>query len=137
MTELFHSNRWIWQSETFWNFYSQRNGRLFQENVLLKATNTNNNPKVVARYYMDYIRGMQRLPKVVRADAGTENVITRELQIFSEDAILMKCTGKKVSHWNVRFEPKDRNVVEFFFMKTFTHFRRNLFKHLRDSFFYQ
>ena len=114
MTELFHSNRWIWQSETFWNCYSRRNGRLFQENVLLKAKNTNNNPKVVARYYMDYIRGTQRLPRVVRADAGTVNVITRELQIFSEDAILIKCTGKKVSHWNVRFEPKDRNVVEFF-----------------------
>ena len=51
--------------------------------------NTNNNPKMVAPYYMDYIRGMQILPRVVRAD---ENVITRELQIFSEDAILMKCT---------------------------------------------
>ena len=82
---------------------------------MLKATNTNNNPKVVARYYMDYIRGMQRLPRVVRADARIENVITRELQIFFEDAKLMKCTGKKVSHWNVRFEPKDRNVVEFFY----------------------
>ena len=43
--------------------------------------------------------------------------------------------GEKVSHWNVRFEPKDRNVVEFFFMNTFTHFLRNLFKHLRDSVF--
>ena len=53
MTELFHSNRWIWQSETFWNCYSRRNGRLFQENLLLKATNTNNNPKMVAQYYMD------------------------------------------------------------------------------------
>ena len=83
-------------------------------------------------YYMDYIRGMQILPRVVRAD---ENVITRKLQIFTEDAILMKCMRKKVSHWNVRFEPKDRNVVEFF-MKTFPHFFwRNLFKHLRDSVF--
>ena len=82
-------------------------------------------------YCMDYIRGMQILPRVVRAD---ENVITRKLQIFTEDAILMKCTRKKVSHWNVRFEPKNRNVVEFF-MKTFPHFWRNLFKHLRDSVF--
>ena len=72
MTELFHSNRWVWQSETFWKCYSRRNGRLFQENLLLKATNTNNKPKVVARYYMDYIRWMQRLPRVVRADARTE-----------------------------------------------------------------
>ena len=63
MTELFHSNRWIWQSEILWNCYSRRNGWLFQENVLLKATNTNNNPNMVARYYMDYIRGMQRLPQ--------------------------------------------------------------------------
>ena len=74
---------------------------------------------MVARYYMNYIRGMQRLPRVVRADAGTENVSTRELQIFSEDTILMKCSRKKVSHWNVRFEPKDRNVVEGFFFLNF------------------
>ena len=107
MTELFHSNRWIWQSENFWNCYSRTNGRLFQENLFLRATNTNNTPKVVARYYMDYIPGMQRLPRVVRADAGTENAITRDFQIFSEVAILIKCTMKKVSHWNVRFEPKD------------------------------
>ena len=113
MTELFQSNRWIWQSETFWNCYSRRNGRLFQENLLLKATNT----KVVAPYYMNYIRGMQRLPRVVRADAGTENVITRKLQMFFEDSILMKCRGKKVSHWNVRFEPNDRNVVWRVFFK--------------------
>ena len=53
---------------------------------------------MVARYYMDYIRGMQRLPRVARADIGTEDVITRELQIFSDVAILMKCTGEKVSH---------------------------------------
>ena len=47
MNDLLHSNRWIWQSETFWNCYLLRNGRLFQENVLLKATNTNNNHNMV------------------------------------------------------------------------------------------
>ena len=78
------------------------------------------------------IHGMQRLPRVVRADAGTENVITRELQIFSEDAIPMKFTRKKVSHWN-----SNQRIEMFFFMKTFSHFWRNLFKHLRDSVFYQ
>ena len=91
---------------------------------MLKATNTNNNPKMVARYYINYIRGMQSLSRVVRADAGTENVITRELQIFSEDAILMKCTrfhtGTSVS--NQRIE-----MLWKFYLKTFTHFWRNLF----------
>ena len=135
MTELFHLNRRIWQSETFWNRYSRRNGRLFQENVLLKATNTKNNSNVVARYYMDYIRGMQRLPRVVRVDAGTENVITRELQIFSDDAILMKCTGKRF-HTGTSVSNQRIEMMWSFFMKTFTHFFwRNLFKHLRDSVF--
>ena len=108
-------------------------GRLFQENVLLKATNTNNNPKMVARYYMDYIRGMQRLPRVVRADIGTENVITRELQISPEDSILMKCTGKRFHTGTSVSNKRIEMLLNFFFMKTFTHFWRNLFKHLRDS----
>ena len=82
---------------------------------MLKATNTNNNPKVVTRYYMDYIRGMQSLSRVVRADAGTENIITRELQFFFRGCHTDEMhEEKKVSHWNVRFEPKDRNVMDFF-----------------------
>ena len=97
------------------------------KNLLLKAENTNTNYKMVARYYIDYIRGMQRLPRVVRADAGTENVITRELQIFSEDTILMKCTGKKfqtgTSVSNQRIK-----MLWSFNMKTFTHFGGICFK---------
>ena len=48
----------------------------------LKASNTNNNPRVVARYYMEYIHEIQRVPRVVRSDAGTENCIIKDLQIL-------------------------------------------------------
>ena len=130
MTELFHSTRWVWQSETFWDCYSRRNGRLFQENLLLKATNTNNKPKVVARYYMDYVRGMQRLPRVARADAGTE-----ESSKFYPKMPYWWNAREKRFHIGTSVSNQRVEMLWNFFMKTFSHFWRNLFKHLRNSVF--
>ena len=99
----------------------------------LKAANTNNNPKVVARYYMDYIRGMQRLPRVVRADAGTENVIIRELQIFLRRYHTDEMHGEKSFQTGTSTSNQRIEMLWSFLMKTFTHFWRSLFKDLRDS----
>ena len=59
---------------------------------------------------------MQRLPIVARADIGTENVITRELQIFKEVAILMKCTGKRF-HTRTSVSNERIEMLWVFFMK--------------------
>jgi hypothetical protein len=41
-------------------------------------------PKIIARYYIlyiEYIKTINQLPMVVRADYGTENSVVRDLQI--------------------------------------------------------
>ncbi|PIK37152.1 hypothetical protein BSL78_26008 [Apostichopus japonicus] len=47
----------------------------------LKAGHSNNNPRLVAKYYIDFIRRSQGVPKIVRADRGTENTIVHRLQV--------------------------------------------------------
>ena len=50
--------------------------------VWLRAWNTNNNPKVVARYYLDAVKNESGCPMKMRADRGTENQYVAQLQIF-------------------------------------------------------
>ena len=40
----------------------------------LEVGRTNNNPKIIANYFTDYIRQIGEAPRIVCADAGTENV---------------------------------------------------------------
>ena len=47
----------------------------------LKAGCSNNNPRYIAKFYLDFIKDGQRVPRVIRAEAGTENVIVKDLQI--------------------------------------------------------
>jgi hypothetical protein len=46
----------------------------------LKVGPSNNNPNIVASYYLDYISEMKGIPLVVRTDGGTENVLIHDLQ---------------------------------------------------------
>ena len=41
----------------------------------LKLSSSNNNPKVIADYYLCCVKELNLIPRVVRADRGTENVI--------------------------------------------------------------
>lgn len=50
--------------------------------IWLKAYTTNNNPQVVAGYYMEAVRNRMGCPKLVRADLGTENGTVRDMQVF-------------------------------------------------------
>ena len=117
MTELFHSNRLIWQSETFWNCYSRRNGLLFQEKLLLKATNTNNNPKVVDGITWTTYVGCRDCQELFVQTLGPKMSSQESSKFSPKMPHWWNARGRKVSHWNVRFELKDRNVVEGFFWK--------------------
>ncbi|VDI39125.1 Hypothetical predicted protein [Mytilus galloprovincialis] len=46
----------------------------------LVASPSNNNPRYVGYWYLNWIKERKMLPRVVRSDAGTENVIMRDLQ---------------------------------------------------------
>jgi len=48
----------------------------------LEVGASNNNPAVVAKYYAECVRQMEGVPRIIRADNGTENVIIAGLQRF-------------------------------------------------------
>lgn len=50
--------------------------------IWLKARNTNNDPRVVARYYIDALENTNGCPQMIRADKGTENRHVEQMQIF-------------------------------------------------------
>ena len=53
----------------------------FSRKVLwLKTSTTNNNPKVIAYYYLKCVQNLNCVPSVVRSDKGTENTIVEILQ---------------------------------------------------------
>lgn len=48
----------------------------------LKTCVTNNNPKVVAFYYLRAVEQIQGAPRLLRADCGTENSVVSFLQPY-------------------------------------------------------
>ena len=48
----------------------------------LEVGPSNNDPKVVGQYYIDYIRQIGGAPRIVRADCGTENVHIAAMQRY-------------------------------------------------------
>ena len=55
----------------------------FSRKVLwLRVASSNNNPKVIASYYMDCIRQLRLVPRAIRSDRVTENTIICDIQRF-------------------------------------------------------
>ena len=55
----------------------------FSRKVLwLEVASSNNNPRIVAQYYLDYVRDINGAPRIVRGDRGTENVHIEVIQRF-------------------------------------------------------
>ena len=48
----------------------------------LNLSSSNNNPKIIANYYLCCIKELNLIPRVVRGDRGTENVIVCGIQRF-------------------------------------------------------
>ena len=98
----------------------------------LKAGCSNNNPRYIAKFYLDFIKDGQRVPRVIRADAGTENVIVKDLQIA-----LRYDHGDGMAGFNIvltgsftgnqRIERLWKSLSEYF-----TLFWKNTFANMRD-----
>lgn len=55
----------------------------FSRNVIwIEARHTNNDPKVVAGFYVNALNELKGCPRVVRADQGTENTYIEQMQTF-------------------------------------------------------
>jgi hypothetical protein len=54
--------------------------------IWLQVASTNNDPYVICRYFADTVGEMKAVPKIVRADRGTENVHIETMQTFLRSA---------------------------------------------------
>ncbi len=50
--------------------------------IWLEVSSSNNNPRLIAKYYRDALKQLKCAPRIVRADHGTENSIISYLQPF-------------------------------------------------------
>ena len=50
--------------------------------IWLFVSTTNNDPRVVANFYIKTIANLDRAPNTLRMDLGTENVYCEDLQVF-------------------------------------------------------
>ena len=106
----------------------------FSRRILwLKAGPTNKNSRVVASYFINYLIEEGRLPRVVRCDAGTENVLIKDIQItlrsFHSDSMKGENSvsiGRSTA--NQRIE-----MIWSFLKRHFTNFWRNIFKDMIDQ----
>ena len=48
----------------------------------LEVVNSNNNPRIIAKYYPDYVRQLGGTPRIIRADRATENGHVCAIQRF-------------------------------------------------------
>ncbi|XP_069102385.1 uncharacterized protein [Argopecten irradians] len=55
-------------------------GRFSRRVLWLKVARTNNNPKVVASYFLEYVQEIKGVPRCLRVDGGTENTYIEDMQ---------------------------------------------------------
>ncbi|XP_033728940.1 uncharacterized protein LOC117318048 [Pecten maximus] len=53
----------------------------FSRRILwLKIANTNNNPKIIGTFFLEYLNEIKGVPRCVRMDGGTENILVEDMQ---------------------------------------------------------
>jgi hypothetical protein len=50
--------------------------------IWLEVSDTNNDPKLIAIYYLDALKRIEKTPRILRCDAGAENSVVCLLQQF-------------------------------------------------------
>ena len=104
----------------------------------LEVASTNNDPRFVAKYFLDTIRQINGAPSIVRADYGTENVKVAGIQRFLRRDGTDSCAGinsfmygKSVSNQRIEtwWGQLRKNSTDWWIMI-------NYFKDLRDRALY-
>ena len=67
----------------------------------LEVGPTNNDPFVIGQFYLDCVRQLGRIPKMIRADCGIENVKVAVLQRFFHDQELSFLYGKSSANQRI------------------------------------
>lgn len=86
----------------------------------LSVSTTNNDPLVIANYYLICIKKYKQVPQLLRMDGGTENIYCRDMQFFftnSEDSFLNAASTRNQrieAYWSRLKKFKLSWWIEFF-----------------------
>ncbi|XP_033761355.1 uncharacterized protein LOC117343145 [Pecten maximus] len=99
----------------------------------MEAWNTNNDPKVIAGYYIRSVQNKDGCPERLRADAGTENGYVRQMQSFLREDHVDRFAG--VRSFMYGRSTANQKIESFWciFRKEVTAFWMDLFKQLQDD----
>lgn len=106
----------------------------FSRKILwLHAGPSNNNPRYIAKYFLDFIKERRCLPRAIRSDHGTENVLIRDLQMalrfnHNDDMSGLRSFLFGRSTANQRIERLWRNLSE-----SVTNFWKNTLRDMCDA----
>lgn len=73
--------------------------------IWLTVAATNNNPNVVATYYVRSVNKLQIVPRLIRTDRGSENIIIGGLQRFFR----RNCSDQLAGNGSFQYGPSTRN----------------------------
>jgi hypothetical protein len=99
--------------------------------VWMHAHSTNNDPSLIASYFMTEIKARKACPSRIRADRGTENGHVEQMMVFlreDHDAYAQKCFLYGSSNHNQRIES-----WWAFLRKHHAQFWMNTFRHLKET----
>ncbi|CAG2217081.1 unnamed protein product [Mytilus edulis] len=106
----------------------------FSRKILwLNASHTNNNPRYVAQYFVAYLKQLKRVPRMIRSDAGNENVIIRDIQIALPSSRVDEVAGHRSFSVGRSTSNQRIKMLWSFLMIYFTSYWRNLFRDMVDS----
>ena len=100
----------------------------FSRKILwLKVGKSNNDPRYIAHHFINYIKEIKRVPRLVRTDAGTENSIVKCIQVALRIQHTDGMSGYR-SYACGRSTANQRIEMLWSFLKRhFTQFWRNVF----------
>lgn len=98
----------------------------------LQVLPSNENPSYIARLYMDYLKEIRMVPRVVRADAGTENSHIHKIQVAFRSNHNDSMKGNKSFSYGRSTANQRIEMLWSCLMHNFTQFWRNFFRDLID-----
>lgn len=101
--------------------------------IWLKVSSSNNNPRLIAKYYLDTLKQMKCTPRIVRADYGTENSVVSYLQPFFRNVARDSMSGLKSFIYGKSTSNQRIEAWWGILRRNGIHWWINLFKDLKDS----
>ncbi|XP_052073587.1 uncharacterized protein LOC127711545 [Mytilus californianus] len=105
----------------------------FSRKILWLNASHTNNPRYVAQYFVAYLKQLKRVPRMVRSDAGNENVIIRDIQIALRSSHGDEVAGHRSFSVGRSTSNQRIEMLWSFLMRYFTSYWRNLFIDIVDS----